>query len=314
MCSESGRILPRSELVEIDGRLVSAEYKNVVLQRIREGVGSLGSAVDPEVLAQQIMARDYNVSVGACIGRAWALLKSNFWLCVGGTFLSMLVSQASSMVPLIGPILVFGPLTAGLYWMMLRMHRREPASLNDAFVGFNRNFGHLVGLGAVVMVGMMCCLIPAGIGFIAAVASSPKQPSPLGIGISMLLGAVGMLAMIYLWVCWIFAFPLVIDKQIDFWPAMKLSRRIVGMHWWQVFGVLFVTGLIMMAVMIVGIIVFGLGIAGMVAGHADNGIVIAVSVIFGLIFLCLVLVLMPLTYLTVSIAYEDIFAPQAGTR
>src|SRR5215210_1480318 len=48
VCSESGRVLPRSELVEIDGKLVSAEYKNIVLQRIREGVGGVGLAEDPE--------------------------------------------------------------------------------------------------------------------------------------------------------------------------------------------------------------------------------------------------------------------------
>ena len=40
VCSESGKSFPRNELVEIDGHLVSAEYKNVVLQRLREGVGS----------------------------------------------------------------------------------------------------------------------------------------------------------------------------------------------------------------------------------------------------------------------------------
>lgn len=40
VCSESGKVFPRSELIEIDGRLVSAEYKNIVLQRLREGVSS----------------------------------------------------------------------------------------------------------------------------------------------------------------------------------------------------------------------------------------------------------------------------------
>lgn len=40
VCSESGKVYPRSELIEIDGRLVSAEYKHVALQRLREGVSS----------------------------------------------------------------------------------------------------------------------------------------------------------------------------------------------------------------------------------------------------------------------------------
>lgn len=42
VCSESGKVYPRSELIEIDGRLVSAEYKHVALQRLREGVSGAG--------------------------------------------------------------------------------------------------------------------------------------------------------------------------------------------------------------------------------------------------------------------------------
>ncbi len=42
VCSESGKVYPRSELIEIEGRLVSAEYKHVALQRLREGVSGSG--------------------------------------------------------------------------------------------------------------------------------------------------------------------------------------------------------------------------------------------------------------------------------
>ena len=49
---------------------------------------------------------------------------------------------------------------------------------------------------------------------------------------------------IYLAVSWIFALPLVIDKGMDFWDAMELSRRVVTRHWWRMLGFLIVLGLV----------------------------------------------------------------------
>jgi len=28
----------------------------------------------------------------------------------------------------------------------------------------------------------------------------------------------------------------VIDRQLDFWPAMRLSRKVISKHWWKFFG------------------------------------------------------------------------------
>ena len=42
--------------------------------------------------------------------------------------------------------------------------------------------------------------------------------------------------MTYLAVCWKFTLPLIVDQQMDFWPAMKTSFKMVNKHWWQVFG------------------------------------------------------------------------------
>ena len=49
---------------------------------------------------------------------------------------------------------------------------------------------------------------------------------------------------IYLQVRWLFTLPLIIDRQMDFWTAMKVSWRMVGKHWWQVFGLMILVGLL----------------------------------------------------------------------
>src|SRR6266481_3859929 len=75
----------------------SADWK--ALAEIPEFVTTLGSvgpgptappvvgSVDPEALAAQILARDYTIDIGRCISRGWELVKGDFWLLVGATFL-----------------------------------------------------------------------------------------------------------------------------------------------------------------------------------------------------------------------------------
>jgi hypothetical protein len=52
---------------------------------------------------------------------------------------------------------------------------------------------------------------------------------------------------IYLGVGYVFALPLVIDKKMDFWPAMEVSRRVVHHHWWSTFALVIVLGIIALA-------------------------------------------------------------------
>ena len=49
---------------------------------------------------------------------------------------------------------------------------------------------------------------------------------------------------IYLAVGYTFALPLVIDKKMEFWPAMEVSRRVVHEHWWSVFALLIVLAIV----------------------------------------------------------------------
>jgi len=52
---------------------------------------------------------------------------------------------------------------------------------------------------------------------------------------------------VYLFVAWFFALPLVIDKRLEFWPAMRLSRKVISKHWWKFLGFLLVLGLLNLA-------------------------------------------------------------------
>ncbi len=117
-------------------------------------------------------------------------------------------------------MLVWGPLMGGLSLYYLRKIRRQAVNIEMAFSGFSKHFLHLFLGGFVtwilIVLGFFCFVLPG----------------------------------IYLVVAWWFSLTLVIDKQLDFWSAMELSRKVVTRHWWKLFG-LFIVALLLYALGIV---------------------------------------------------------------
>jgi uncharacterized membrane protein len=121
--------------------------------------------------------------------------------------------------------------------------------VGDVFAGFNLAFLHLTLAGLVktllTSLGFVLCILPG----------------------------------IYLGVGYVFALPLVIDKKMEFWPAMEVSRRVVHRHWWSTFALVIVLALIACAGFLV----------------------------------CIVgaLVTMPVASAALMYVYEDLFGPEA---
>lgn len=205
---------------------------------------SLGTSTPPanaDMLAAEIVARDFEVDIGRCLSRAWDLVMRNFWLLVGASFVLTLIAGS---VPFLN-----GVCMGGLYYLLLKLIRGERAEFGDGFAGFSKAFLplFLVGLvsGLLTAVGVVLCILPG----------------------------------IYLAVAWLFAMPLVMDKQLDFWPAMEVSRKVVNKHWWVLFGLV----LLNVLVVIVGLAVCCVG----------------------------VYVAQPITFAALAYAYEDIFGTKA---
>jgi uncharacterized membrane protein len=230
--------------------------------------------VPPEV----VLGRDYSLDIGSCITRSWELVKRHLGPIIGITFLVMVVIVAiNQLVGLlsrpaitgmitehrfsIGAIgIVFATsllttpvyvvLTAGLLKYYLKLIRGEPSGVADAFSGFGPALGQLVLLGLVSgflsLVGYCLCILPG----------------------------------IYLTVSWMFAVPLVIDRGMGFWEAMELSRKVVAKHWFLMFALQLLCGLLAAC----GVIACCIGI----------------------------LVSLPFGTATLMYAYEDIYGRQTG--
>lgn len=94
----------------------------------------------------------------------------------------------------------------GLYLFYLKLMRGERPNLEIVFSGFSHRLvqlflGNLVAT-LLVTLGLICLILPG----------------------------------IYLSTAWLFTLVLIIDKGIDFWPAMELSRKVITRHWWKFFG------------------------------------------------------------------------------
>jgi GYF domain 2 len=186
-------------------------------------------AVTAQSVAGPVLAHDWQLDIGSCFSRSFALLQQNFWLVVGACAIVSLVQIGlGGVLHLFGiPVylLLGGVFTGGIYVFFLKLVRGQPASVGDVFSGFNLALGPLVLVGLIsaplIALGLCLCILPG----------------------------------IYLAVSWLFAVPLVIDKKLDFWPAMETSRQIVSKHWWTVFAL----GLMFFLTHIAGIILCFLG-------------------------------------------------------
>ena len=228
----------------------------------------------PPIGSTDFLQRDYELDLGGCITRGWELVKGNLAVFLVGVLIYLLVQGAASAlsnIPLIGPLftianfVITGPFMGGVLWLFLRGVRGEPAEVGDIFAGFKRAFGQLflVTLVQSLLIGL--CMTPFIIVLIMKFLATGLHFNPLDIQnnpaaaeqfiktfIDLLIVTLPVLLMclipaVYLGTCWKFSLPLVMDKGMDFWTAMKTSFKMVNKHWWQVFGLMILIGLLNMA-------------------------------------------------------------------
>jgi hypothetical protein len=114
----------------------------------------------------------------------------------------------------------------GLCLYFLQKIRGQKTTVETAFCGFSYRFLHLFLAGfatsLLTWLGFICLVLPG----------------------------------IYLLIAWIFTLPLVVDKQIDFWSAMELSRKVVTKHWFKLLGF----GIVLLLLTFAGVLALVVGV------------------------------------------------------
>jgi hypothetical protein len=153
---------------------------------------------------------DYRLNVSSCVMRGCRLVGRHFLLLTASAALVWLVVTGGALTSAWGAwlgLVVAGALHGGLMLLFLRLIRQQPARMADLFACFGAGFFQL----------MLVWILTQ---FVSAVA--------------MLLIVPG----IYLKVVWVFSLTLAADRQLGFWRAMELSRKVVSRHWFAVAAVM----------------------------------------------------------------------------
>jgi len=181
-----------------------------------------------------------------CIKAGWELIKSQYWLFVGMTVVGIIIG---SVVPL---GILMGPMMCGIYLALFQTRRGQPIEFGLLFKGFDY-FGDAVIATLLHMIPIVIVIAPAYIlyivGMFGMMASSQNgEPNPgamLGFfGFFAVVWLVIMVLLIVLSVVFAFAYPLIVDRRLKGFDAVKLSIRAGFANFWRLLGMMFLTGLL----------------------------------------------------------------------
>ncbi len=243
-------------------------------------------AEDPGVLNEG----DYELDVFGSISRGWEIFKNNLGTLVGAgvVYLAMLIAiyfavsvitklmpgssdpaqmmswshQSVNMLLQIFLVpLVQGPLTAGFYFLILKVIREQTVGVGDLFAGFQSCFAPAYLVMMLTTLVTSLCFLPFNWFCNSKLApvleqmqhTQPDQMKDLFRQMfeiflnSSPVFFLCCLPAIFFAVNWIFALPLVADRQMDAGAALKTSWKQVLRHWWQIFGLVVLVGLLNVA-------------------------------------------------------------------
>ncbi len=285
VCSVCGQGFTEEQVIRFGPTIVCGGCKPVFLQRLREGATTGGAVSSAGTLTSaELLAADYSADIGGDLGRSWEIFKGDAGTIIGASLLVFLCMMAGGVIPFLGIILqlvLTGPLMGGLWNFYARKARGDQASIGDAFAGFGPRFLplFLVQLIPVILSIVFVAVFVAGIfgvmipGAAAGNSSGGKIVAGVGLTVAIVIGLIFYLVMIFFQICWGFAVPLVIDKGLDFWPALELSRKMVMKHFWWTLLLMVVVGFLAAIgalVCLIGMIVTGPWAFGALAQHYNR--------------------------------------------
>ncbi len=229
---------------------------------------------DPKQLERLLLTRAADLKIGACLRRGWRLVKAHPGACMAGTGLTLLIGTVANLAPYYGAVVslgLTGAVVGGFHWFLLRGLRGNQPRLADLRVALSPLFVPVMLAGAIADFPRefaIWLLRNAHRLFAGASADDLRF-------LYELLGVL-ILPAVYLFVSWWFARVLVIDKGLDFWPALELSRKVVTRHWLKIMLLMLANA----AVGLTGILLLGVGLLlTLPVGVAAN--LAAYEVLFG---------------------------------
>lgn len=178
---------------------------------------------------EERLANDYTVNISQYFSEGWQVFKAKLGLFVMFTLVFLIICVATTEISKVGLIIsavVSPPLSAGFFLVAFRLRDQQEITFGHFFSGFSN------GLIALIVASILSAIL-------------------------MILG--GLLLIIpgiYLLVAYAFITPFIVAYQLDFWPAMEASRRIITKEWLAFFLLFIAVVLLNLA----GLLALGLGL------------------------------------------------------
>jgi hypothetical protein len=225
---------------------------------------------------------DFNrnaVSPVECLKGGWNLIKNQYWLILGMIFVGWMIGSA---VPL---GILMGPMMCGLFLTFFKIRRGEPVEFGTLFKGFEyfsqsilATLIHVVPITALI-VGSYILFYVFFFFAMVSQAQTGGEPNSAALLLIVVVYAVFWLAVIalvmFLSIGFMFVYPLIVDRGLQGFDAVKMSFRGAFANFWGLLGMVFLN--------------FLLSIVGLL------------MCIIGVYFV------LPISYSAIAVAYEQIF-------
>jgi len=181
-----------------------------------------------------------------CIKGGWEMIKGQYWLIFAMCLVGLLIGSAVPMGILMGPMM------CGIYLTFFKLRRGEPIEFGTMFKGFDF-FGPSLIATLLHVVPILVIVLPAYflfyISFIVSIAAQGgDEPNPAAfVGIMAAFGIfwlVVMVIVIIISVGFMFAYPLIADRKLQGFDAVKLSFRGAMANFWRLLGMSLLTSLL----------------------------------------------------------------------
>ena len=218
-----------------------------------------------------------------CLRGGWELIKDQYWLFVGMSLVGMLIASA---IPL---GILLGPMMCGLYMSFFKKRRGEYFEFGTLFKGFDY-FGQSVVASLLHTIPIIVIAVGAYIifyiVFLVGVLAMGNDSSGAGVIVMLLFlfvfWVIVMLLIVLISLGFTFAYPLIVDRGLGGFDAVRLSFQAAMANFVPLLGL--------------GLLSFLLALVGMMACYVGAFFVL------------------PINYAAIAIAYEQVFGIRGGAH
>jgi uncharacterized membrane protein len=181
-----------------------------------------------------------------CLREGWGLIKNRYWLYFGITLVAMLIGSAAPFAILMGPMM------CGVHYCFIRRERGQEVKFEDLFKGFQYFMQSFIAT-LISMIPVIIIVVPMYIAMVIYMISmtptpppgggAPPPPNPNMFVNFMVMMFVFTFAVIVVTglvsLFFFFMYPLIVDRKLSGWEAVKLSAKAAMGNLGGIIGLLF---------------------------------------------------------------------------